>query len=258
MGGPSNVEQEVGPKPEEVLRDAREHLKRTLLWLPRTPENFTYVVRSLRNYLNRRDPDASLAVTQEARECLEELWLDVGRELELARSRPWYTRGEQIRHGDYAVNLTQHGPTTMDWWLRGVERVLTRDLGIGIQWARLWDSWGGVGITPNTTRLMRWGFLLAGGLMAARCYVGLWMLGKWGVTLVTRSLRTFATSVYDRLARAPTFVSVNLPSGVPVQLQPELPAGIYNNSYRWAQASYERMLAQLLAMRTLPRTSTSL
>jgi hypothetical protein len=104
------------PDPEEVRRRLREHLRRILLWLPRTPENFAYVVRAARNYLSRVDPDAQLAVAEEARFVLEALWLELDTEIDLGFARP----------------------PSFDWE-RGVHAAIVRHEHPGMGWLSWWD-----------------------------------------------------------------------------------------------------------------------
>lgn len=73
-----------------------------LLWLPRTKENFSYVVRSLRNYLNRMDPDCFQAVLDLCRPMLDRLWADTKAESDLANNRPLWLEAEHARHQAYA------------------------------------------------------------------------------------------------------------------------------------------------------------
>lgn len=89
-----------GPTAEEVVAGLREMVGRTLLWLPRTPENHVYIVRVARNYLNRRDPDAALGVHAQAREELEALWQDIRREEEIPLERRTNWPARAGRHSD--------------------------------------------------------------------------------------------------------------------------------------------------------------
>lgn len=137
-----------------MIKGAREHLKRVLLWLPRTKENFSYVVRSLRNYLNRMDPDCFSAVVEECRPVLEEAWSDIHSETALAVARPYWVGQQQERHMNYAENST--GFWDIQRHVPGL--VEHRDKVVAV-------------LEPVTRRLSWSGFLWAAGVIASTSLV---------------------------------------------------------------------------------------
>nr|QYV43032.1 MAG: hypothetical protein [Tombusviridae sp.] len=112
------------PTPEEMLAGLREHVRRVLMWLPRTPENHAYAVRVVRSYLVRRDPDSQVLVAAPARDVLHEEWMDVEAELNLGLSLR-FNEGVDLSLHRQLCSREPLTPLHSAWWSRDLHKAVT-------------------------------------------------------------------------------------------------------------------------------------
>lgn len=157
-----------------------------LLYLPRTEENFVYVVRAARTYAARRDPDAQIAVADHLRPLIEELWRDIEPEVTLASARPWRHVPMALEHARLIAQQPV-GPFDMRFW--------SPWLADRMAYAGFWTGFYGRPGVPRALAITA-PFMAAGGVLALW-----WAVRRW-------------TRIIDRCVAALHAGWTNLPLGV--------------------------------------------